>query len=86
MKGDEEPVPASLSRSCPRSFRVASVARYGQDDGVGGRVAGEANPRTSQSSGAQYLMCAEAKPASIVNSLCCDRQSVCAQSLKFSWS
>jgi hypothetical protein len=32
--GDSEPVPASLARSCPRSFRSASVARYGQDDGL----------------------------------------------------
>ena len=27
-----EPVPASLARSCPRSFRSASLARSGQDD------------------------------------------------------
>ena len=31
--GDLEPVPASLARSCPRSFRSASFARFGQDDG-----------------------------------------------------
>ena len=30
---DSEPVPASLARCCPRSFRSASVARSGQDDG-----------------------------------------------------
>src|ERR1700687_2455948 len=29
---DLEPVPASLARSCPRSFRSARVARFGQDD------------------------------------------------------
>jgi hypothetical protein len=33
--GDLEPVPASLARSCPRSFRSASFARFGQDDRVG---------------------------------------------------
>ena len=33
--GDSEPGPASLARSCPRSFRSASVARFGQDDNQG---------------------------------------------------
>ena len=28
----EEPVPASLARSCPRSFDFARVARFAQDD------------------------------------------------------
>src|SRR5208337_3685810 len=31
--------PASLGRSCPRSFRSARVARFGLDDGLGVRVA-----------------------------------------------
>src|SRR5260370_8957072 len=30
--GVSKPVPASPARSCPRSFRSASVARFGQDD------------------------------------------------------
>jgi len=56
--GNSEPVPASLARSCPRSFRFgrvapfgqddryARVARFGQDDGVGAGVAAEPNPLT----------------------------------------
>src|SRR3984957_18965068 len=30
--GDLEPEPASLARSCPRSFRPGRVAPFGQDD------------------------------------------------------
>jgi hypothetical protein len=37
---DEEPVPASLARSCPRSFDFVRVAHFAQDDKGGRELSG----------------------------------------------